>query len=84
MELLAFSIYDAKGEHFSPPMFERTIGQALRMFSDEANNPDSQLHRHAEDFSIFQVGKFDQATGVLTPQTPTSLGTALEYQNNPE
>lgn len=80
MELLAFSVYDIKAEYFTPPMFQRTVGEALRGFADEANNPNSQLHRHAGDFSLYQVGRFNQATGEFTPQPPHSLGTALEYK----
>lgn len=55
------------------------MGEALRGFGDEANNPDSQLHRHPMDFVIYHVGFFDQVTGEMEHIDPVGYGTAHEH-----
>lgn len=43
----------------------QSVGQALRGFSDEVNNPDSDMHKHPEDYTLYQVGTFDKNSGQL-------------------
>lgn len=76
-----FSVYDSKAEMFNQPMFFKAIPEALRAFGDEAMRPDSAIHKHPDDYSIFCIGEFDVDTGLLTPLTPPkSYGLGREYQ----
>lgn len=77
--LAIFSIRDAKSETFHRPITATTKGEALRAFMDEANDPQSMIHKHKEDFYLYQLGHFDETSGMLKPfETPLSLGGALE------
>ncbi|AZL82679.1 nonstructural protein [Apis mellifera associated microvirus 3] len=79
MKLRVFAVYDAKAEVYNAPFFTQTVGLALRGFTDEVRNPDSMLNKHPEDFSLFEIGEFDQLTGAITPLTaPVSIAPALE------
>lgn len=81
--LLMFSVYDAATEAFMQPFFARSKGEAVRSFTAAANAEDHQFYKHADDYTLFQIGVFDDGLGEVTPVTPTSLGTALEYRSAP-
>lgn len=77
-----FSIYDTKAEVYSKPFYELTIGSALRNFSDAANDPSTQFHKHPGDFSLFLLGEYDDNTGEIIDKSPSqNLGNCLEHQN---
>jgi len=80
MMLMAFSVFDAKAEAYLRPFFAETRGLALRSFRDAANDPQSEMCKHAADYTLFRVGVFDQASGILEPCTPESLGNALTFK----
>lgn len=78
MKLLAFSVYDAKAEAYLRPYFAETKGLAMRAFRDAVNNPEHEMHRHAEDYTLFVTGEFDQATGMFTGYlAPVAMCTAI-------
>jgi len=75
-----FAIYDSKAEAYMVPFFQPTKGQALRMFQDSCNDPKSQLNKHAADFTLFELGEYDDLTGTLTTHgAKINLGNALEF-----
>ena len=77
-----YTVYDAISESYSPPMINRTRGEALRSFTDEVNNPNSQLFKHAEDYTLFEIGEWDNQTGRITPfDAPFPVGSAHEFKN---
>ncbi len=79
MILLAFAIWDAAAEAYLPPMFMTTKGQAIRSFADAVNEEGHQFARHADDYTLFHVGQFNQDTGMFTPMEPDSMGNALTF-----
>lgn len=62
-----YSIYDKVTGAFMHPFYARSRGEAIRSFSDAANDEKSQLSRHVNDYSLYIVGEFDDASGVITP-----------------
>lgn len=80
MKLELFSVYDSKAHIFNAPMFLRSKGEALRTFTDTANDPKSQIAKHPEDYSLHHIGSYDDNTGVVTPQNPENMGLASEYK----
>lgn len=83
MRMRVFSVYDEKAEAFLQPFFTRTVGEAERMFGDAVNDQESPFCKHAADYTLFEIGEFDQALGELVPCTPRSLGVALTYRHQP-
>lgn len=68
MKLHMFSIFDDKARAFLPPFFLPEIGLAVRSFGDGVNDPSHGFGRHPEDYTLFLVGSFDQASGIVAPE----------------
>lgn len=66
------SVRDSAAELYSPPMFVPSTGVAVRAFTDEVRreDPNNQLHKHPQDFVLFEVASFDDETGVFVNVTP--------------
>lgn len=82
MQTKAFSIYDVKAEIYSPPFFVNTVGLAIRMFTDLVNDGESRIAKYPADFTLFEIGSFDDSSGTVTPRDANlPLGGALEFVN---
>ena len=80
MILKAFSIYDVKSEAYSPPFFQNTVGLAVRMFTEAANDPETRIAKYPTDFTLMEIGTFDDSSGTIKPHDANvPLGAALEY-----
>jgi len=76
-----FSIYDSKAQAYLQPFFSPTKGTAIRAFADHVNNPDTDMCKHAEDFTLFEIGEFNDSNAEITLlSTPASLGLAIEHK----
>ena len=76
-----FSVYDSKTEAYLPPFYTHSVGQAERSFKDACNDTNHEFHKHAEDFTLFQLGEFDDATGHFSMlKAPFSLGLAVQFR----
>lgn len=77
---LMFGIKDLKAEAFLPIFPSSTVGMAKRVFMEHVNNPESQFNKYPEDFVLFEIGEFDDSTGILAPCNLRHLGTASDYR----
>lgn len=77
--LKVFSVFDVKAEAYLRPFFVKTRGQAIRGFSDAVNDPQHEFHAHPDDYTLFQIGEFDEDEGKLIPAVPETCGNALQY-----
>lgn len=78
-----FTIHDQKAEAFLPPFILPQAGQAIRTFSDCVNSDDHQFSKHPGDYTLLEIGMFDDSTGGLDPYpVPKSLGTGVEFVAN--
>lgn len=59
MLFTVFSIYDSAISTWLPPMYARNKGEMLRNFSDAVQDPKSNLAKHPTDYSLFELGTFD-------------------------
>lgn len=82
---LVLSVRDIKAEAFGRPIFVAALGAGLRSFSDEVNRdaPDNELFKHAPDFDLFELGTFDDSSGLFTlhPQ-PKLIGNASVFKDS--
>lgn len=79
--LKVYTVHDAAAGAYLRPFFERSHGAAIRAFTDASLDPKHDFFKHARDFTLFYVGEFDDATGIVSGVTPhTPLGKALDYQ----
>ena len=80
MKLVISAVFDSKAECFSVPIFTQARGVAVRGFSDAANNPDHDYGRHPADYTLFELGEYDQASGaVVMHDAKVNLGEAIQY-----
>lgn len=66
MILFAYAVFDVKSATYGQPMFFISEGAAIRAFADVADESSSLICKHPEDFSLYEVGSFDDQTGLFT------------------
>ena len=68
MKMVICSIRDSAADAYGRPFFLPSVGVAIRSFTDEVNRSaeDNQIYQHPEDFDLFELGEFDDATGRFT------------------
>lgn len=76
---LLYTIKDVKAEAYLPIVGVRAKGEAIRIFSDEANNPSSPIGQHPADFILFAVGYFDELTGMIDAHAPEAVGNGSDF-----
>ena len=80
MKTKAFAVYDSKVKNYTKPLYQRNAAEAIRGFEEECNNPESKINKFPSDFTLFEIGEYDDETAVLTSEpAPISLGNALQY-----
>jgi len=80
MKMMMFSILDGKSGMYNQPFPAVSRGVALRMFTDLVNDQKTAIARHPEDYTICEIGSFEDSTGLLEPLTnPVPLGNAASY-----
>lgn len=79
------SVFDLVAQQYGRPFFAVSDGSAIRGFSDEVNNPESQLYRHPDDYQLFILGEFDDASAAISvldvPQLLVSGSAVKEISN---
>lgn len=78
MRKLMFAVYDSKAEAFYAPFPSEKRQMAVRWFSELVNDETQLFGKHPEDFTLFEVGEFEDADGQMIPRsTPAAVVTAL-------
>lgn len=81
MLVKVFGIYDSKAEAYLPPFFMKSKGEAIRAITAHVSDPQHNFCKYAEDFTLFELGSWDDSTGVFTLlNAPHSLGVLLEFK----
>lgn len=65
MRLNIVAIRDRAADAFQQPFYVPALGQAIRAFQDGINK-DEQMMRHPDDFDLYHLGYYDDATGNFT------------------
>lgn len=63
MQLNVYAIKDRATNAFMTPFFMHAHGQAIRGFSDNINDAKSTASLHPEDYDLWYLGTWDDATG---------------------
>jgi len=67
MQINIYSVYDEKAENFGTPFFMKNQQMAERAYGDLVNDPNSTINRHPGDYKLYDVGSFDDVTGIIEP-----------------
>lgn len=78
-----FTVYDDKAGAHLAPFFMNSTGLACRAFTETANDPQSNICRHPGDYTLFEIGTWDDVSGEVTMIKPHNLGSALTYKTQP-
>jgi len=78
MKLMIFSVLDNAVGAFLPPFMVRSRGEAIRSFSEVANDQKHQFHKNARDYVLHYLGEFDDTSGVFFTNEPERLLAAAE------
>lgn len=72
-----YSIFDNKALAYNQPFLMKNDNMATRAFSNLANDPESNISANPDDFVLYQIGSFDETTGLISHLDPIlNLGTA--------
>lgn len=81
--LKMFTVYDSKAEAYLQPFYAQATGAGVRIFAQASSDEAHQFNTHAADYTLFEIGTFDEHTGQLEPlKTQLNLGTALQLQDS--
>jgi len=74
-----YAVYDAAVRAYMNPMLMRNDGEAMRAFVDAVKDQTTSLNKHPQDYSLFKLAIFNDASGeyVNNVPTPVCLITAL-------
>lgn len=64
-KMKVFTIYDLKAGVHGRPFFLQSTGVAMRIFADMVNDREELVCRHPEDFILYDLGEFDEDTGMF-------------------
>lgn len=65
MQTYVFSLYDMKTGIYGTPFFSIHEAHAVRMVADLAADLSTVVGRHPADYTLYCLGRFDDATGML-------------------
>lgn len=58
-----YSVYDKQVSAYMPMFPARARGEALRMVTDAATNPEGQFAKHLQDYVLYEIGEFLDDSG---------------------
>lgn len=70
MKMAIFAVFDSAVGAFHQPFFSPTKGAAVRAISDAMESKESQFAKHAEDYTLFILGHYDDGDGVIESHPP--------------
>lgn len=80
MKTRAYTVFDSAAGAYLEPFFALNDATACRSFQRAAQDPQHGFYSHAEDYTLFFCGEFDDTTGTFVASAPVSLGNALQYK----
>lgn len=83
--LKVFAIYDSKVQAYMTPWFARAAGEASRQFEDLVNDGKSLPSSHPADFTLFEIGEYDETKGVIMGhKAHISLSRGIDAKKSPQ
>ena len=76
-----YSVLDLKAKTYLDPVCYIHAGVAVREFEDTVNNPQTIMHKHPEDFSLFKIGTYDDHTAQVRHCDPELIVSALSVRS---
>lgn len=75
-----YTLYDEKAQAYATPFTSPNLFTALRSFHAAKNDPQTDIYRFPNDFTLYEIGSFDDSTGFLTAlNCPVNHGKATQF-----
>lgn len=74
-----YSVYDSKVGSYLSPFFMRSKGEAIRALTNELASDTSNIGKYPADFTLFEIGEYDDSSGAIKSIAPVSIGVAIEF-----
>ncbi|WP_445779309.1 phage ORF5 protein [Shewanella sp.] len=82
MIMKVFAIFDSAVGAYLPPFNMKEIGEVERALKGHCNDPLHNFYKHGSDFTLFQLGTFDDTSAVYDLLiTPHRISGLHEYQS---
>lgn len=75
------AIKDRALDAYMRPFFAHSVGQAVRMFQDEINNNQGEMHKHPDDYDLYHLGLWDDKTATFAAcEAPEQVAIGKQYK----
>lgn len=80
--LKVLSVYDSKVNTFEKPFFMRNRAEGIRSWMTAVNDDKTQFYAHPSDYSLMEIGEYDEETGTFSnaEPAPVNLGLATQFK----
>lgn len=79
-----YTLFDKKTSSYGELIQNNHLAEVIRMLIKLLQNPEAKLSFFPEDYALYQVGTFDQASGQITPShQPIFLMEVVSLVKNP-
>lgn len=81
MKLVVCSVFDDKAKAYLQPFFVANENIARRSFGDAVADPSTGISKHVSDYKLYQVGIFDDNSGMFDAKfdKPVFLANAIDF-----
>lgn len=79
METKVFAIYDEAAQAYMQPFFSHTRGLAIRGIVTALKNAENLFSQNPKDFSLYEVGTWNDLSGVISSTHPEHVGRITDY-----
>lgn len=82
MKYKIMAVRDRGADCFGQPYAVLSVGAASRSFGDEINRQDAAnaLYNHAEDFDLYELGEYDDGTGLFETGSPRMVAVGKDLK----
>lgn len=77
-----YTVFDEAAGAYLQPFFSSSNRTAMRAVEDVMSDPSHQFNVHADDFTLFCIGEYDEDSGSLIPQDKVSLGNLIQFKKD--
>lgn len=83
MLLHIYAIRDTKVRIFHAPFFQRSVVEAVRMFTQAVNDPQAFISKYPTDYDLFELGSFEDQEGKFETHEPVFVvaGTTVKQED---
>lgn len=78
MQQKIYSVYDKAIGAYMQPFFVRSKGEAIRSFMQACSDPKMPFGTHPGDYTLYELGDYDDVSGSFACHDPIRILTALE------